>query len=571
MRTGSATTLAVITIFGLAAIACAPMLWFGASNGHSIIYNLAWLKNFSAQLAHGDLYPRWLMDMNHGAGSPVFYFYAPLPFYITSIPALIAPTAKLTIQLAFGEWLLIALSGLAFFHYARRRYAMSTALFCAMLYMLLPYHFEIDLWRRQDIGELANYIWMPLVLYYTEKMFDGRRAAAGLSISYALMMMSHLPSSLLFSICIGVYVLVLLWDRHSWWCLARFACAIAVGLLLASVYWVPALFSEQYVRSDKLWTPYFDFHKWFFPLNESSHPDDHSQFFANRLFTVVGIATAMFALCWLPAFRWRETVGTKKLIGVLALIGVAWFLMSSWSTFIWENAPELWKVQFPWRIAMVVDFATAIAALHAVHCLQVHRDWFSAAALTISLALLIWCFATADVKNKLDPYDHPWWITGRDTAVNNGLDAPEYTTRWNFSKAGDTSIDIARQEKFSYDSRDGAINIVHWRPRTIEFQVDLNSGTTLQVRQFYFPNWRAKTDSGNALNIRPSKQNGLIAIDLPAGSYRAQLKLIPLRQELIGATLSATGVVLLFGLSVWRNRRSRTAQASLLDAVGIKN
>lgn len=551
--------LATITILLVAAIACAPMLWYGASNGHSIVYNLVWLKNFSAQLAQGDLYPRWLMDMNHGAGSPAFYFYAPLPFYVASLPGLLLAGSKLTIQLAWGEWLLIALSGITFFRYARRRFEMGTALFCAALYMLLPYHFEIDLWRRQDIGELANYIWMPLVLYYTEKLFDGRRAVAGLAVSYALMLLSHLPSALLFSICVGGYVVVLLWDKHSWFCLLRFIGGIAIGLLLAAAYWVPALFSEQYVRADKFWTPYFDFHKWFFPINESPHHDANSHAFAERLFTVVGIATAMFALCWLPAFRWRETVGTKKLIGCLVLIGVAWFLMSSWSTFVWENVPELWKVQFPWRIAMVVDLAAAIAALHTVHCLYVHRDWFSAAALAISLLLLTWCFATANVKNKLDPFDNAWWIVGRDNAVRNGLDAPEYTTLWNPSKTPDTSLGIAGQDKLVYDATAGKISIAHWLPRNIELDVHLKYPARLSVHQFYFPNWQARTEGGSALNVAPSKENGLVIIDLPAGNYRARLKLEPLRQELIGSTITAFGFVLLFWWSAWRARRRKSS------------
>lgn len=531
------------------------MLWYGAPNGHSIVYNLVWLKNFSAQLAQGDLYPRWLMDVSHGGGSPVFYFYAPLPFYIVSIPFLFASGAKLTVLLAWGEWLLIALSGLAFFHYARRRYSIGVACFCAVLYMLLPYHLEINLWWRQDIGELANYIWMPLVLYYTEKLFDGRRAFAGLAVSYALMMLSHLPSAFLFSIGVGCYVLVLLWARHSWRALPRFSGAIGVGILLAGIYWVPALFSEQYVRSEKLWTPYFDFHHWFFPMNEAPHHNADARVFAERLFMLIGVSTAIFALCWLPAFRWRETVGTKKLIGCLALIGIAWFLMSSWSTFVWESAPELWKVQFPWRIAMVVDFAAAIAALHALHCLQVHRDWFSAAALLISLTVLGWSFVTADVKSKLDPFDHSWWIIGRDNAVRNGLDAPEYTTAWNPSKAADTSIQIAGQDRLVFAPEAGDIQIVAWRPRNIVVQVNLQRPVALRVHQFYFPNWRARMEKGGVLSVSPSRENGLLVVDLPAGNYRAELELVSLSQELIGAALSLSGIVLLFGAVSWRDRR----------------
>ncbi len=544
----------------VAALACAPMLWYGASNGHSIIYNLVWLKSFSTQLMQGDWYPRWLMDMNHGAGSPAFYFYAPLPFYLASIPDLLVPDGKLTLLLAWGEWLILGLSGAAFFQYARRRYSLSVAWFCAVIYMLLPYHFEINLWRRQDIGELTNYIWMPLILYYTEKLFDGRRAFAGLAMCYALMMLSHLPSALLFSIAIGGYVAMLLWFRHSWRHLPRFTAAIAVGILLAGVYWVPALTSEQYVRSEKLWTPYFDFHHWFFPLNDAPHHDLGSRDFADRLFTMIGVSTAIFSLCWLPAFRWRETIGTKKLFGCLVLIGVAWFLMSPLSTFVWETAPELWKVQFPWRIAMVVDLAAAIAVLHALHCLQVHRDWFSALALVIALAALSWGMLTMNVKHKLDPFDNPWWITGRDTAVRNGLDAPEYTTAWNRSTSADTSAEIAGAEQLVYEADAGAIDIVQWLPRHIALQVNLQKPVALRVRQFYFPNWRATLESGQALVLTPAEQTGLLEMNLPAGDYRLDLRLEKLPQEWIGLGVSLGGLALLIGGVLWRNRRADAAR-----------
>ncbi len=147
------------------------------------------------------------------------------------------------------KWLLIALSGDGVLSYARGRFEVVRPC-SALLYMVLPYHFEIDLWRRQDIGELANYIWMPLVLYYTDKIFDGREAVVGLALSYSLLMLSHLPSAFLFSIAIGCYVLVMLWHRHSWRYLSRFIAAVVIGILLAAIYWVPALFSEQYVRAE---------------------------------------------------------------------------------------------------------------------------------------------------------------------------------------------------------------------------------------------------------------------------------------------------------------------------------
>jgi dolichyl-phosphate-mannose-protein mannosyltransferase len=549
--------LPYLILLVVAAGVCAPLLWYGAPNGHSIEYNLVWLKNFAAQLAQGDFYPRWLMGMNHGAGSPVFYFYAPLPFYILSLPALLFPASKLIVQLAIGEWLLIALSGMAFYRYARASFAAPTAFAAAMLYMVLPYHFEINLWWRQDIGELTNYIWMPLALYYSDRILAGEPRIAGLALVYALMVLSHLPSTLLFSIGLGAYVLVVTWRRHSWRQLMPFAAAIAIGLLLAAIYWIPALFSEQYVRADKLWTPYFDFHYWFFPLDGLPTVVGHDNVFALRLFAMIGLTSAIFVLAWLNAYRWRHVVGRTALFSSLTLIAVAWFLMSPWSEVVWETLPELWKVQFPWRIAMVVDLATAIAVLHSVHCLQQYRDRISGLALALVMALLLYSFGSANVLHKLDPFDNSWWVIGRDQAVRNGLDAPEYTTAWNPSTADDTSSAIAGMPELAFDAANGSATVALWRPRSIDLNVDLKQPALLRLRQFYFPNWRVTTSAKQDLVMQPDTDSGLITLQAPAGRYTVSLRLMPLRQEIIGGIASVIGFIVWSGCWWWQRRTVR--------------
>lgn len=553
-----------LTLLLLSACICAPLLWYGAPNGHSIEYNLVWLSNFSAQLAQGDLYPRWLMGMNHGAGSPVFYFYAPLPFYILSIPVLLFGTAKLVLQLGIGEWLLIGLSGMAFYRFARARFAMPPAWLAAALYMLLPYHLEINLWWRQDIGELTNYIWMPLALHYTDRLLAGERAIAGMALIYAAMMLTHLPSTLLFSIGLGCYVLVVAWRRHKARELVTFGVAIAVGIALAALYWVPALFSEQYVRSEKLWTPYFDFHYWFFPIEGLPQLAGRDNVFALRLFAMIGLTSAVFVLAWLNAYRWRHVVGRTALFASLTMIAVAWFLMSPWSETVWETLPELWKVQFPWRIAMVVDLAAAIALLHSLHCLDRYRDYVSGLALAAVAGLLIYSFSSAHVLHKLDPFDNAWWVAGRDQAVRNGLDAPEYTTAWNPATTADTSSGIAGMPEVAFDRGTGEVATTLWRARHIELQADLQQPTLVRVRQFYFPNWRAviaplpDTDNGStAVTLQPDTDTGLLTIAMPAGRHTATLRLMPLPQEIIGGLISICGL-LAWGGALWWQRRARS-------------
>ena len=44
-----------------------------------------WYTNFAAQFWSGDLYPRWLQNVDMGLGGPTFFFYPPTPFFITSL------------------------------------------------------------------------------------------------------------------------------------------------------------------------------------------------------------------------------------------------------------------------------------------------------------------------------------------------------------------------------------------------------------------------------------------------------------------------------------------------------
>jgi hypothetical protein len=80
------------------------------------------------------------------------------------------------------------------------------------------------------------------------------------------------------------------------------------------------------------------------------------------------------------------------------------------------------------------------------------------------------------------------------------------------------------------------------------------------VRQFYFPNWRAKNADGAALEVIPAPINGLVQLNLPSGHYSLALQLLPLEQELVGTAVTLGGVVLLLLWTGWR-RRARYAKS----------
>ena len=85
------THLAYLSIFILCFSLVIPTFLNGYWVANDILYHLNWNDLFQQQLFTGDLYPRWLFEMNGGRGSPIFYFYSPLPYYVSAFFALLIP------------------------------------------------------------------------------------------------------------------------------------------------------------------------------------------------------------------------------------------------------------------------------------------------------------------------------------------------------------------------------------------------------------------------------------------------------------------------------------------------
>jgi uncharacterized membrane protein len=142
-----------------------------------------------------------MMDMNSGMGSPTFFFYGSVPFYVTSLFQAVVPYRDYGWP-AVGLSASLALvgSGLAAFVWLRDVAGRNGALAGALGYMLLPYHLEIDHLVRFAFAECWAFVWLPLVLACTHRCVQGdRRAVVPLAVSYALLVMTHPPSTLLFS------------------------------------------------------------------------------------------------------------------------------------------------------------------------------------------------------------------------------------------------------------------------------------------------------------------------------------------------------------------------------------
>lgn len=536
----------------LVVAACLPLVAITPQDGHSYATNLSWLTGFAQALFDGDPYPRWIPSLTAGAGSPVFVFYAPLPFYVTTMAATVCGGCTAPGQLGLAESALLVASAAAFLVYARPKVGATAAAIGAVCYALAPYHVAIDLFERQAIGELAAYALFPLALLAVDRLSPGGRGIAALSLVYALLVMSHLPTTLLFSPFLALYALIV--GRRSGntpALLTRFALAIVLGLCLSAIYLMPALGDLRHISADEFYTSWYDYRQWFF-FDGRPSPDER---FALRLLAAMLTVTACTAACLL---LWRRAAGSRLaapgdaaalsgarlLITGAALFAVgAWFLSTPLSLPLWSTVPVLPKVQFPWRSSVLLDLAAGMSVAAAWQAVSGRRRLLVALAFVVpvglSMALSGWTLFKFNQLAK-DPL-HQAKVTAY---LQEGADTPEYIPAVVGKSRAEVLKVLLPQRVPVVPTPQATVRVTRWEPRRIELLASSAVPFTAIVRQFAYPGWRAVAIDGPGgqqtdLPIRPDPVTGLIDLQIPGGEQAVRLTLERSGNERIGTLISA--------------------------------
>lgn len=317
-----ARQIAVVAIVAL--VLMTPSLLWGPGAIDSAVYNYVWTKQFGELLGQGVLYPRWLPDSWGGLGSPAFYFYPPLAFYMSGLLDL----AGLSTLQAINGSALLALFASGLTMSAWLRFKGANPLW-ALLYMAAPYHLY-DWYARAALAEFSAFIWLPLIALAIEAP-PRRWATPLLAVSFAALIMTHLPVALLTAM--GLIAPMVLRRREH---VASYVLAGAIGLGLSAIYLLPALTLQDHISTAAMTSGYFQ-------------PENWAPWGPNAGLWVVPFALAPLALA----------VGRERFWLGLTLFAIAMSLAvipAVWSL------PALNRVQFPWRMLVVVEFAAVTAA-----------------------------------------------------------------------------------------------------------------------------------------------------------------------------------------------------------------
>ena len=548
-------------------ILTAPVLIYGIPffSDDAVTHHALWYVEFSQQLWAGDLYPRWLMGMNHGLGSPVFFYYPPVPFFVTSLlRPFFREDSHGWYQLGVSASAALIASGACAYAWLKQIAGRNSALAAAVLYMATPYHLASDLYVRGSLAEYWAFIWMPLILFFTHRTVQGHKlAAAACALSYALLIMTHLPTTLIFSPIPICYAFYMAGPGRRLKVTGWIIGAMTLGAGVSFVYLWPALTTQHFVFLERMSTGYFSYKNWLFFTNLSLWPVE------KFLVLLVLADLAGIACCTFLITRRSGNTTTARLNAFwYAVASAAMLMMTRLSTPIWLGVPVLQKIQFPWRFNAIVSLATTALLAMAISSFK-RRDSRSFKIVTVLALFFVFAWIPGTGWAILQAY--PFHIVDQEDVnykyreIAEQREAPEYYPRWNLIMAEmnwessvnedewdgqlnsrfQSLLQRTGESKVAVIEGTGGVNVSSWKPGEIRLQTSTPAGMQIRVSQFYFPNWTAQLNSvPTNINIEPTKPDGLISLSIPSGEHEVLLRLQQGPAERVGEMISLISIAL---------------------------
>lgn len=529
----------------LAAVMFFVALFTNPYFGWDAVFHYSWLRAVPSAMFAGDFYLRWLNDAYAGLGSPTFYFYPPLTYWLAAPFHALLPAESQGQMIRFVG---AAASVGAFFSF---RYTASTFGYkgrwvniAAVLYAIAPFRL-FGLLRHAGVSSHMAQVFLPLAVGGLASVLEGKRreAAIVLTLGWCAMILTNVPNSVLVACLLVVTFFVhrpIPWNKLA----LSVGCVIA-GTLLAAFYWLPMLNVREYVQLDHLRQS---------EQNLVAVVDAVVGLVTNDNLTesmhiVVLFITAMcVAISTYP--HWRSSAA-YRLIFISAVAGTL-ILFEPLSYYLWELPLVSTFLQFPHRYSIAILFAAGLAVAFG--------DGVTPPRLLAPVLLILTCLYSLViiVDFRVNPNSTP----------RTPFDPPEYAPRYashdmnrviEHAKrhANDPEVQSARTlttgEELSYKPVDPERSLV---------TAKLKSDAHVTFQQWYWPYWQLRGPDGAQIPMQPDSIGRATAV-LPAGVNVFTFELIETNAEKNGVLISiATAILMIVGVVIGRRKNKKPDSVS---------
>lgn len=516
---------------------------------------IIWITQFYEALGSGAWWPQWASGVDGGRGAPVFVFYPPLAYYLTSLWMTLSESPVMALKLGLGSAALIAcLTSLRLFKGLVEGWiavvlALCVALSPAWLFMAFRVHM---------LAGVLALAFLPLALDGVLRMRTGGPVAAegpgtglflsryGLQVAAAIGLIgwTHLPM-LLMSVVAVLLLVLMLWPDLKGQRVNALS-GLTLGLALAAAPMTPALLESGLISLHALQSDALDWKRNFlFSKAMISGP---------RGFRFDHVFLSIFAAAWLLfiAFAFwmvSHRHGAARDQKALMLWACALFLLTTplaWP--VYALVPALQMLQFPWRWLPLAHAAgLVVLAVMLGRMSRPLRIVVICGVLALSGHIALFLDVGLVVQQPRTSPQEERWVVETVSRI-----APEYRPRTLRlpSSSGTAPAVVALA-----DNRDIRITTLD---RTHAWQVETRAQGVLHLGMACFPGWVVRVE-GEKVETGCDAQ-GLLTVAAPLGAYRvdAEFTTTPIRK--IGRAVSL--MALLFWLRlVWRSTGQKAATA----------
>jgi hypothetical protein len=524
---------------------------------------------------------RWCPFLSDGYGSPLFDFYPPAFYALSQLMLLTGLAPLVALRVVLGLALIAGTLGM--YTWAGDLFGRGSGVAAAAAFTFSPY-LMCTLLNRASFPEVLNLAWMPWGAWALQRY---ERYAGGRSLAYAVLtavvvaatLLTHLFSAYLFIAVMLIYALGLgsLAEESAAGAgnhpargiaarLVRLAWPLGLGLGLSAWFWLPALAEVGWVQIERMlliadpatgqglipaWQVFAG------PVL----PDQRIPVAAvsPRLSSLAaGLALVGVVAGWvaLRSRRLKMHLGAGVLV-----VGLAVFMHTPASRWLWQAVPLLRLGQFPFRflsagslwLALLAGAGSA-ALLAAVPSGERLRSRLIPAGLALGLCLLLALYSLGGPPIAVHAPDTPTDLaavlrfeqdptplglqTGGEYRVRTVQELPPLGSG---PGMGGPRLDVA--------SLPAGAQVLQAEYAWLRYRLTLDSPQPFQAvfRTFAFPGWGATVD-GYPVPITPIPPYGLISLPVPAGRQQVEVFFgsTPVRTLAAGLSLvSALGLAAL--------------------------
>jgi hypothetical protein len=549
-----------ILLLGFTAFCCAFPLIVHQSLlvSYDINFHLFQSNEFYRSLSSGNIFPKWVLDSNNGYGAANFIFYSPLSYYIVAIFHFFIPSIIQSIIVSI--WFAFFLSGISMYYAIKNIADHRAGLICALLYQIFPIHI-INLYLRGALAELFAYIWFPLVFISLLRMRNSKEKfipTAGLAISYAGLILTHLVSGFIFSLIVITYLVYQFFSGESFKRILRIPAALVVGLGLSSFFLLPVVCERKFVQIEYIFEYAFsDFRKNFLFLTDNLHG------MSSRFYIPVHIAVMFELVLFLLIIYfkfWKSRKGKENNQSgfFVFLFLLSLFMTTPLSRWFWKLSPTLQAIQFPWRWLSFMElsllFLTVDFFMKEKSCIIISGGMKGRSVLYLLVTLVLLSGITAfNGKRKIPNEDLNRILYPERAGYYTNL-PKEYTPVW--AKDLEKLLKKPAPERIAVLSGNAFATVLAWQPEKRVIGAEVYSNALLRVATFYYPGWVARLDGGK-VQIVTESNTGEMLVSVPNGKHTLTLEFVdtPLRRS--AKYISLISLLFLITAALWIRMRER--------------